>query len=83
MSDFVIWLRTSFLIKRKLFKSKNDNFLTGNKKKFLFAKNEIKESVINIVKKISKILFEKYLNLNNNKCTLVVVIFLLKISKIV
>ena len=81
--DLVIWLRTNFLIKIKLFKSKNENFLIGNNKKFLFAKIEIKESVISIVKIISKILLERYLNLNKNKCFLVIAIFSLKRSKIV
>ena len=83
MMDLVIWLRTNFLIKRKLFKSKNENFLIGNKKRFLFAKIDIKESVIKIVKIISKILLEKYLNLNKIKCILVIEIFSLKRSKIV
>ena len=36
----------------------------GNKKTFLLAKIDINESVIKIVKIISKILLEKYLNLN-------------------
>ena len=74
---------TNFLIKIKLFKSKNENFLIGNKKRFLFAKNDIKESVMKIVKTISKILLEKYLNLNKIKCRLVIVRFSLKRSKIV
>ena len=83
MIDLVIWLRTNFLIKRKLFKSKNENFLIGNKKKFLFAKIDINVSVIKIVQIISIILLEKYLNLNRIKSILVKVIFLLKRSKIV
>ena len=65
MRDLVILFRTNFLIKRKLFKSKNENFLIGNKKTFLLAKIDINESVIKIVTIISKILLEKYLNLNN------------------
>ena len=80
MRDLVILLRTNFLIKRKLFKSKNENFLIGNKKRFLFAKIEINESVIKIVKIISKILLKKYLNLNNINCILVIAVFLLKRS---
>ena len=67
MRDLVIWLRTNFLIKTKLFKSKNATFLNGNKKRFLFAKIDIKESVIKIVKIISRILLERYLNLNKIK----------------
>jgi len=55
---------TNFLVKRNLFKSKNENFLIGNKKTLLLAKIDINESVIKIVKIISKILLEKYLNLN-------------------
>ena len=81
--DLVIWLRTNFLIKRKLFKSKNENFLIGNKKKFLFAKIDINVSVMKIVQIISIILLEKYLNLNRIKSILVILIFLLKRSKIV
>ena len=80
MIDFVIWLRTNFLIKIKLFKSKNENSLIGNKKRFLLAKIDINESVIKIVKIISKILLEKYLNLNNINCILVIALFLLKRS---
>ena len=53
-------------MKRNLFKSKNENFLIGNKKTFLLAKIDINESVIKIVKIISKILLEKYLNLNKS-----------------
>ena len=83
MRDLVIWFRTSFLIKRKLFKSKNENFLIGNKKTFLLAKIDINESVMKIVTIISKILLEKYLNLNKNKCFLVIETFSLKRSKIV
>ena len=83
MMDLVIWLRTNFLIKRKLFKSKNENFLIGNKKKFLFAKIDINVSVMKIVQIISIVLLEKYLNLNKIKSILVIVIFLLKRSKIV
>ena len=83
MMDLVIWLRTNFLIKRKLFKSKNENFLIGNKKKFLFAKIDINVSVMKIVQIISIILLEKYLNLNRVKSILVILIFLLKRSKIV
>ena len=71
MIDFVIWLRTNFLIKIKLFKSKNENFLIGNKKMFLLAKIDINESVMKIVTIISKILLEKYLNLNKINCILV------------
>ena len=67
-------------MKRKLFKSKNDNFLIGNKKGFLLAKIDINESVIKIVTIISKILLKKYLNLNNNNCILVIAVFLLKRS---
>ena len=70
MRDFVIRFRTDFLIKRKLFKSKNENFLIGNKKRFLLANIEINESVMKIVKIISKILFDKYLNLNKIKSIL-------------
>tara|TARA_B100000886_G_scaffold245345_1_gene172542 strand:+ start:357 stop:578 length:222 start_codon:yes stop_codon:yes gene_type:complete len=73
-------LRTNFLIKRKLFKSKNENFLIGNKKKFLLAKIDIKKSVMIIVTIISKILLEKYLYLNNINCILVIAVFLLKRS---
>ena len=71
---------TNFLVKRNLFKSKNENFLSGNKKTFRLAKIDIKESVIKIVTIISKILLEKYLNLNNINCNLVIVVFLLKRS---
>ena len=67
-------------MKRKLFNSKNENFLIGNKKKFLFAKIDINESVIKIVAIISKILLEKYLNLNDINCILVIAVFLLKRS---
>ena len=67
-------------MKRNLFKSKNENFLIGNKKTFLLAKIDINESVIKIVKIISKILLEKYLNLNNINCILVIAVFLLKRS---
>ena len=42
------------LIKINLFKSKKENFLKGNKKNLLFAKNLIKESVTTIVEIISK-----------------------------
>jgi len=56
-------LRTNFLIKRKLFKSKNENFRIGNKNRFLFAKIDINKSVMKIVTTISKILLETYLNL--------------------
>jgi hypothetical protein len=80
MRDLVIRLRTNFLIKRKLFKRKNENFLIGNKKSLLFAKICIKESVIKIVETISKILLEKYLNLNKIKFILVIVIFSLRRS---
>ena len=66
MRDLVIWFKTNFLVKRNLFKSKNENFLIGNKKTFLLAKIDINESVIKIVKIISKILLEKYLNFNKN-----------------
>jgi len=83
MRDLVIWFRTNFLVKRNLFKSKNENFLIGNKKKFLLAKIDINESVIKIVKIISKILLEKYLNLNNLKSHLVIATSLLRRSKIV
>ena len=83
MIDLVILLRTNFLIKRKLFKSKKENFLIGNKKKFLFAKIDINESVIKIVVNISKILLERYLNLKNFNFILVTEIFSLKRSKIV
>ena len=83
MIDLVIWLRTNFLIKIKLFKSKNENFLIGNKKMFLLAKIDINESVMKIVTIISKILLETYLNLNKVNCILVIALFLLKISKIV
>ena len=58
---------TNFLIKRNLFKRKNENFLIGNKKMFLFAKIDIKESVMNMVKAISNILLAKNLNLNKDK----------------
>ena len=64
MRDLVICLRTNFLVKRNLFKSKNENFLIGNKKTFRLAKIDINKSVIKIVTIISKILLEKYLNLN-------------------
>ena len=74
---------TNFLINRKLFKSKNDNFLIGNKKRFLFAKIVINESVMKKVKIISKILLEKYLNLNKIKFIYLIEIFSLKRSKIV
>ena len=67
-------------MKRKLFKSKNENFLIGNKNTFLLAKIDINESVIKIVKIISKILLEKYLNLNDINCILVIAVFLLKRS---
>ena len=80
MRDLVILLRTNFLVKRNLFKSKNENFLIGNKKTFLLAKIDINKSVINIVTIISKILLEKYLNLNNINCNLVIAVFLLKRS---
>ena len=80
MRDLVIWFRTNFLVKRNLFKSKNENFLIGNKKMFLLAKIDINESVIKIVKIISKILLEKYLNLNNINCNLVIAVSLLKRS---
>jgi len=83
MRDLVIWLRTNYLVKRNLFKSKNDNFLIGNKKRFLLAKIDIKVSVMKIVKIISKNLLEKYLNLNKISCIFVKEIFLLKRSKIV
>ena len=83
MRDLVILLRINFLIKRKLFNIKNEKFLIGNKKRFLFAKIDINESVIKKVKNMSKILLEKYLNLNNFKSILVIEMFLLKISKIV
>ena len=56
MRDLVILFRTNFLIKIKLFNSKKENFLIGNKKKFPFAKIDINESVMKIVKIISKIL---------------------------
>ncbi len=71
---------TNFLVKRNLFKSKNENLLIGNNKTFLFAKIDINESVIKIVKIISKILIEIYLNLNNINCILVIAVFLLKRS---
>ena len=71
---------TNFLIKRNLFKSKNENFLIGNKKTFLLAKIAINESVMKIVTIISKILLEKYLNLNDINCILVIAVFLLKRS---
>tara|TARA_B000000565_G_C23520584_1_gene275625 strand:- start:41 stop:220 length:180 start_codon:yes stop_codon:yes gene_type:complete len=58
---------TNFLTKRNLFKRKNENFLMGNKKRFLFAKIDIRESVINIVKDISNILLTKNLNLKKIK----------------
>ena len=61
-------------------KSKNENFLIGNNKTFLLAKIDINESVIKIVTIISKILLEKYLNLNNINCNLVIAVFLLKRS---
>ena len=80
MIDLVIWFRTNFLVKRNLFKSKNENFLIGNKKTFLLAKTDINESVIKIVTIISKILLEKYLNLNKINCILVISVFLLKRS---
>ena len=80
MIDLVIWLRTNFLVKRNLFKSKNENFLIGNKRTFRLAKIDINESVIKIVTIISKILLEKYLNLNNINCNLVIAVFLLKRS---
>ena len=80
MRDLVIWFKTNFLVKKNLFKSKNENFLIGNKKTFLLAKIDINESVIKIVKIISKILLEKYLNLNNISCILVIAVFLLKRS---
>ena len=80
MIDFVIWLRTNFLTKRKLFKSKNENFLIGNKKRFLLAKIDINESVMMTVTKISKILLEKNLNLNDLNRILVIAVFLLKRS---
>ena len=80
MRDLVILFRTNFLVKRNLFKSKNENFLIGNKKTFLLAKIDINESVIKIVTIISKILLEKYLNLNNINCVLVITVFLLKRS---
>ena len=83
MRDLVIRLRTNFLIKINLFKSKKENFLIGNKKKFLFAKIDIKESVMKIVKTISKNLLEKYLNLNKIKFILVKDLFSLNRSKIV
>ena len=67
-------------MKKKLFRSKNENFFIGNKKRFLFAKIDINESVIKIVMIISKILPEKYLNLNNTNCILVIAVFLLKRS---
>tara|TARA_B100002051_G_scaffold18341_1_gene14600 strand:+ start:325 stop:585 length:261 start_codon:yes stop_codon:yes gene_type:complete len=76
-------LRTNFLIKRNLFKRKNENFLIGNKKRFLLAKIDIKESVMKIVTIISRILLETYLNLNKINCILVIAVFSLKISKIV
>ena len=82
MRDLVILLRTNFLTKIKLFKSKNENFLIGNKNKFLFAKIDINESVMKIVKIISKILLETYLYLNKINCFFVIAIFLLKRSKI-
>ena len=43
-----------FLIKINLFKSKKENFLNGNKKNLLFAKNLINESVTRIVEIISE-----------------------------
>ena len=52
----------------------------GNKKMFRLAKIDINESVIKIVKIISKILLEKYLNLKNINCILVIALFLLKRS---
>ena len=82
MMDLVIWLRTNFLIKINLFKSKNENFLIGIKKRFLLAKTDINESVMKIVTIISKILLETYLNLNKINSILVIALFLLKISKI-
>jgi len=60
--------------------SKNENFLIGNKKKFLLAKIDINESVMKIVTIISKILLEKYLNLKEINCILVIAVFLLKRS---
>ena len=42
------------LIKRNLFKSRNEIFLKGFNSLLLLAKNIIKEWVTNIVKKISK-----------------------------
>ena len=80
MRDLVIWLRTNFLVKKNLFKSKNENFLIGNNKTFRLAKIDINESVIKIVTVISKILLEKYLNLNYINCNLVIAAFLLKRS---
>ena len=80
MRDLVIRLRTNFLVKRNLFKSKNENFLIGNKKTFRLAKIDINESVIKKVTIISKILLEKYLNLNNINCIFVIEVFLLKRS---
>ena len=68
------------IVPYNLFKSKNENFLIGNKKTFLLAKIDINESVIKIVKIISKILLEKYLNLNNINCILVIAEVLLKRS---
>jgi len=53
---------------------------SGNKKTFLLAKIDINESVIKIVTIISKILLEKYLNLNNINCNFVIAVFLLKRS---
>jgi len=47
---------------------------------FLLEKIDINESVIKIVTIISKIQLEKYLNLNNINCILVIVFFLLKRS---
>ncbi len=83
MRDLVILFRTNFLIKRKLFKSKNENFLNGKNNRFLFAKIEINESVMKIVKIISKILLETYLNLKKINSILVIAVFSLKRSKIV
>ena len=50
----------------------------GNKKTFLLAKIDTNESVMIIVTIISKILLEKYLNLNDINCFLVIALFLLK-----
>ena len=78
--DFVILFSTNFLKEIKLFSSKNESFLIGNKKSLLLAKIDIKESVIAIVKTTSTILLRKYSNLNNINCILVIVEFLLKRS---